>query len=130
MYIIIAGCTRLGSSVAKEFLDEGHDVVIIDNDKEKLESLGKGINALRLSGVEYDVDLLREAGIEECDLFLALTNNDSINITACQIAKKVFNVNKVMASVVNINKESIYTSLGIDYINPIKLGIKELKSKV
>lgn len=130
MYIIIAGCGKLGSSIANEFLDDGHDVVIIDKDKEKLESLGKGINALRLAGVEYDIDILREAGIEYCNLFLALTQNDSINITACRIAKKIFNVDKVMARVVDMNKEHIYTSLGINYISPIKLGIQELKSRV
>lgn len=130
MYIIIAGCGRIASSIAKEFLDEGHDLVIIDNDSTKLESLGSGLNARRILGVEYDSDILKEAGIEYADVFLALTQNDSINITACQIAKKIFNVKKVVAKVSDINKEHIYKSLNIEYINPIKLGVEELKSRV
>lgn len=130
MYIIIAGCGKVGSSVAKEFVDDGHDVVIIDKDKERLESLGTGLNALRIVGVEYDIDILKEAGIYECDVFLALTQNDSINITSCQMAKKIFNVKKVIAKVSDVNKEHIYISLGIDYISPIKLGIEAIKSRV
>ncbi len=130
MYIIIAGCGKVGSSVAKEFVDDGHDVVIIDKDKERLESLGTGLNALRIVGVEYDIDILKEAGIDECDVFLALTQNDSINITSCQMAKKIFNVKKVIAKVSDVNKEHIYISLGIDYISPIKLGIEAIKSRV
>lgn len=130
MYIIIAGCGKVGSSVAKEFVNDGHDVVIIDKDKERLELLGTGLNALRIVGVEYDIDILREAGIDECDLFLALTQNDSINITSCQMAKKIFNVKKVIAKVSDVNKEHIYMSLGIDYISPIKLGIEAIKSRV
>lgn len=130
MYIIIAGCGKVGSSVAKEFVDDGHDVVIIDKDKERLELLGTGLNALRIAGIEYDIDILREARIDECDLFLALTQNDSINIISCQMAKKIFNVEKVIAKVSDVNKEHIYMSLGIDYISPIKLGIEAIKSRV
>ena len=69
MYIIIAGCGKVGSSVAKEFVDNGHDVVIIDKNKERLELLGTGLNALRIVGVEYDIDILKEAGIEEVIYF-------------------------------------------------------------
>ena len=130
MYIIIAGCGRIGSSMAKEFLDEGHDLVIIDRDSSKLESLGSGLNATRILGVEYDIDILKEAGIEQADVFLALTGNDSINITASQVAKDIFKVKKVVAKVSDLSKEHIYKSLNIDYINPIKLGIEDLKSKI
>lgn len=130
MYIVIVGCGRIGSNLAKELSDDGHDLVIIDRDKDKLESLGSGLNAIRISGVEYDVDILKEAGIEQADVFLALTQNDSINITACQIAKNIFKVKKVIAKVSDINKEHIYISLNIDYINPIRLGIEELKFRV
>lgn len=130
MYIIIAGCGRIGSSMAKEFLDQGHDLVIIDRDNNKLESLGSGLNAIRILGVEYDIDVLKEAGIEQADVFLALTANDSINITASQVARDIFKVKKVIAKVSDLSKEHIYKSLNIEYINPIKLGIDEIKSKL
>lgn len=130
MYIIIVGCGRIGTSIAKKFLEQGHDLVIIEREDGKLQSLGSGLNATRIIGVEYDIDILKDAGIEQADVFLALTPNDSINITACQVAKKIFNVRKVIAKVVDTNKEHIYKSLNIEYINPIKLGVEELKSRV
>lgn len=130
MYIIIAGCGRIGGNLAKELSDNGHDLVIIDRDKDRLDELGTGLNAIRILGIEYDVDVLKEAGIERADVFLALTKNDSINITACQIAKNIFNVEKVIAKVSDINKEHIYKTLNIDYVNPIRLGIEELLYRV
>ena len=130
MYIIIAGCGRIGSTLAQELIDEGNDLVIIDRDKGKLDSLGSGLNATRILGIEYDIDILKEAGIEHADMFLALTQNDSVNITSCQVAKNVFNVKKVIAKVVDANKERIYISLNLDYINPIKLSIEDLKSRI
>ncbi|MEG0856739.1 MAG: NAD-binding protein [Terrisporobacter sp.] len=130
MYIIIAGCGRVGSTLAKEFLDEGHDVVIIDRNKNRLDKLGSGVNAIRIVGVEYDIDVLKEAGIEQADIFLALTQSDSINIAACQIAKNIFNVEKVIAKVYDLGKEHIYTTLEIEYVNWIRLGIEELKFRI
>ncbi|MDK2562631.1 TrkA family potassium uptake protein [Romboutsia sedimentorum] len=130
MYIIIAGCGRIGSTLAQELIDEGNDLVIVDRDKGKLDSLGSGLNATRILGIEYDIDILKEAGIEHADMFLALTQNDSVNITSCQVAKNVFNVKKVIAKVVDANKERIYISLNLDYINPIKLSIEDLKSRI
>lgn len=130
MYIIIAGCGRIGSNLAKDLLDDGHDLVIVDRDKQRLDLLGTGLNATRILGIEYDLDILREAGIENADVFLALTQNDSINITACQVAKNIFNVNTVVAKVADVSKEHIYKSLNIQYINPIKLGIEALKSRI
>lgn len=130
MYIIIAGCGRVGSTLAKEFLDEGHDLVIIDRDKSRLDKLGSGINAKRVLGIEYDIDVLKEAGIQDADVFLALTQSDSINIAACQIAKKLFDVQTVIAKVYDLSKEHIYVSLNIDYVNPIRLGIEELKFRI
>ncbi|CEH33358.1 potassium channel family protein [Romboutsia lituseburensis] len=130
MYIIIAGCGRIGSNLAKDLLDDGHDLVIVDRDKQRLDLLGTGLNATRILGIEYDLDILREAGIENADVFLALTQNDSINITACQVAKDIFNVNTVVAKVADVSKEHIYKSLNIQYINPIKLGIEALKSRI
>lgn len=130
MYIIIAGCGRVGITLVKELLDEGHDLVIIDRDKDMLDTLGSGLNARRVLGVEYDIDILKEAGIEEADVFLALTKNDSINIAACQIAQKIFKVPKVIAKVYDLSKERIYISLNINYINPIRLGVEELKNRI
>lgn len=130
MYIVIAGCGRIGSYIAKELSNEGHDLSIIDKNKEKLDVLGSGFNGQRIKGVEFDTDVLIDAGIEKADIFLALTSDDNINITASQIAKKIYNIPRVIARICDPNREFIYRKLQIETINPTQLGGYILKHKI
>ncbi len=130
MYIIVTGCGRLGSHLALELTDSGHDVSIIDQDSEKLSSLGSGFNGQKFKGVEFDNDILIEAGIEQADALLAVNQDDNINITVALVAKRIYNVPKIIARVNDPNKRYIYEKLGIDTINPVKLGVKILKSRL
>ncbi|MEG1741994.1 MAG: NAD-binding protein, partial [Acetivibrio sp.] len=81
MYIIIAGCGRLGSNLAKKLADAGHDVCVFDREGDKLSNLGSGFNGKRMKGIEYDNDNLLEGGIETADVLLAVTPDDNINLT-------------------------------------------------
>jgi trk system potassium uptake protein TrkA len=130
MYIIIIGCGRLGSTLAKELSDNGHDICILDRDDENLERLGSGFNGLRIKGVEYDNDKLMEAGIDRADALLAVTHDDNVNITVSMIADRVHKVPKVIARVNEPNKKFIYETIGIDTINPVQSGVDVLKSKL
>src|SRR5665647_2243096 len=82
MHIIIIGCGKLGSTLAKELSIAGHDISIIDHDNERLNVLGSGFNGLKIKGIEYDNDHLIEAGIKNADFVLAVTPDDNLNITA------------------------------------------------
>lgn len=130
MYIIIIGCGRLGSTLAKELSDNGHDICILDRDDENLERLGSGFNGLRIKGVEYDNDKLMEAGIDKADALLAVTHDDNVNITVSMIADRVHKVPKVIARVNEPNKKFIYETIGIDTINPVQSGVDVLKGKL
>ncbi len=130
MYIVIIGCGRLGSTIARELSREGNDVVIIDNNSDNLKKLGTGFNGIRIRGVEFDNDILLEAGIDRADMFLGVTNDDNTNIMASQIARDIFNVPKVMARICEPNKEFIYEKLGIDIINPINLSFDMIKNRI
>ncbi len=118
MYIVIIGCGRIGGSLAHELSNEGHDVVIIDNDKEKLDSLGSGFNGTRLRGVEFDHDVLLEAGIEKAEVFLAMTPDDNVNLMAAQVASRLLGVKRVIARVCDSQKQFLYDQLGIETICP------------
>ncbi|KOA18179.1 Trk system potassium uptake protein TrkA [Clostridium homopropionicum DSM 5847] len=128
MYIVIIGCGRLGSSLAMDFSKEGHDVVIIDNDKDNLERLGSGFNGRRIKGVEIDNYTLIEAGIDYAEIFLAVTSDDNINIMACEIAKNIHRVKKVIARNVEPSREFIYRKLGIECISTVKIVGSEIKN--
>lgn len=130
MYIIIIGCGRLGSTLARELSDNGNDVCILDRDNEKLQVLGSGFNGQRIKGIEFDNDKLVEAGIHEADVLLAVTNDDNVNITVSLIAKEMYKVPKIIARVNSPEKSYIYDEMDIETINPVLFAIDVLKSKL
>ncbi len=123
MYVIVIGCGRMGGMLAMELSNEGHDVVIIDQEREKLDALGSGFNGIRSLGVEFDTDVLLEAGIEQADVFYAMTSNDNINLVAAQIASQVFHVKQVLARVNEPSKQFLYDQLGIRSVCPTSLAV-------
>ena len=80
MNIIVVGCGRVGSQLAS-YLDEvGHDVVVVDRDAENFEALSNRFHGFTVEGVPIDQDVLRRAGIENCDAVAAVSHNDNMNI--------------------------------------------------
>jgi len=130
MYIIIIGCGRFGSNLAKGLSDDDNNVCIIDRNGDKLNTLGSGFNGQRIKGVEFDSDNLLEAGIEKADALIAVTSDDNINITVSLIADKIYKVPKIIARVNDPEKNFFYHKLGINTINPIQYEIEILKSKL
>ncbi len=130
MNIIVIGCGKIGSALANELSDSGHNVSVIDRSNDKLEVLGSGFNGLKVKGIEYDDNVLKEAGIEETDVVLAVTSDENINITVSLIAKELYKVPQIIARIVNPNRQYIYETLGIKTINPIQLEVDILKSQI
>jgi trk system potassium uptake protein TrkA len=130
MNIIIIGCGRFGSALANEFSDAGYNISVVDRDGERLNILGSGFNGLKIKGIEYDDEVLREAGISTADALLAVTPDENINITVSLIAKKIYKVPRIIARIVNANRKYIYEKLDIETINLIQLGVDILKAKL
>lgn len=130
MHIVIIGCGKLGSKLAKELSDEGNDVCVIDRSGDKLNTLGSGFNGQRIKGIEFDSDILEEAGITHTDVMMAVTSDDNINITVSLIAERIFHVPKIIAKVNDPEKSTIYYELGICTINPIIYEIELLKKNL
>lgn len=130
MHVVIIGCGRLGSTLARELSDEGHDIAIIDRDRERLNVLGSGFNGQRIKGIEFDNDHLIEAGIDKADVFLAMTPDDNINITGALIAKNIYKVPRIIARVCYPNRKYIYEKLEIETISPTRLGAQIIRSRI
>ncbi len=130
MYIIIVGCGRVGSELAKLLVTEGHDVVIIDKNPVSFERLGGTFNGITLIGNGFDLELLKTAGIEKADAFCALTNGDNTNLISAQAAKKIFKVPKVMARVYDPLRANVYKSFGLDVISGTMLFASMLRDKI
>jgi trk system potassium uptake protein TrkA len=130
MYIIIVGCGRVGSELAKLLSSEGNNVVVIDKSASSFERLGNTFNGLSLTGNGFNLVLLRQAGIEKADAFCAVTNGDNTNLISAQVARKIFNVPKVIARVYDPRRANIYTALGLDIISGTILFASMLRDKI
>lgn len=130
MYVIIVGCGRVGSELAKLLSNEGHNVVVIDRDGASFDRLGGTFNGLTLVGNGFSLELLKQAGVEKADAFCAVTNGDNTNLVSAQVAKKIFKVPKVIARVYDPQRAHIYSALGLDIISGTILFAAMLRDKI
>jgi trk system potassium uptake protein TrkA len=101
--------------------EEGHSVSIIDSLPESFDRLPDGFKGKTTLGTGIDTDVLKAAGIAEADAFAAVTNFDNTNIMACQVAKEIFGVKKVLARIYDPGREMLYHELGLETICPTTL---------
>lgn len=130
MRIVIAGCGRVGSDLALTLSEEGHDVSVIDNRPGVFDRLGSTFNGTTQEGLGYDVRVLREAGIEFADAFVAATDSDNANAMAVQVAKRVFGVPKTIARLDDPAREEAYRALGVQFVPGAKLTSKVIHEQV
>jgi trk system potassium uptake protein len=129
--ILIVGAGRVGSSVARTMLAAGHEVSILDEDPLSHERLDSGMDTTwedaggRFTlGHGLEIDALREAGIDEADVFIAATDGDNTNVTIAQIAAKQFDVPKVIARVMDPARAEWYSEQGLHTICPTSYAIE------
>lgn len=133
MKILIVGCGRVGSSVAQEMSEAGHEVTVIDWSQEALNKaaargiLGDKFRGTAVVGDGTDEDLLRRVGIEDADAFVAVTDGDNRNIMAAQIAQYIFNVPKVVCRIYDPIRDDVYSDLGLQTLCPTKVGSARIK---
>ncbi len=130
MYVIIVGCGRVGAELGKLLSQEGHNVVIIDKNPAAFDRLGGAFNGLTLAGNGFDLNLLKQAGIENADAFCAVTNGDNTNLISAQVAKKIFKVSKVIARIYDPQRAHIYSALGLDIISGTVLFAAMIRDKI
>lgn len=91
MKVIIAGCGKVGYTLAEQLSEEGHDITVIDQNESKLETISTNLDVIGVAGNGTSYRVQEEAGVEDADLMIAVTNSDEINLLACLIAKKAGN---------------------------------------
>jgi len=130
MKIIIMGCGRVGARLAALMDEEGHEVTVLDNDTYSFRRLPSSFGGTALFGNGIDEEAQKKAGIEDADMFVALTQGDNRNVMSCQIAKQVFNVPRVMCRIYDPLREEMYSALGLETISPTKVFAQLLKEKI
>lgn len=131
MKIIIVGCGKIGSTILESLVAEGHDVVAIDIDEAVVNSIGDRHDAMAIRGSGADCDALREAGVNEAELFIATSSSDELNMLSCFIAKRMgvkHTIARIRNREYNLNrlsflKQQLDLSLAV---NPEMLAAKEM----
>jgi trk system potassium uptake protein TrkA len=127
MYIIIAGCQKVGSNLAFTLSQDNHDIVVIDSDPRNFGPLGSGFNGVTIAGMPIDEDILRSAGIEHADALAAVTNDDNMNVMVSQIAREIFKVPKVITRVYDPERELVFSHMGLNTVCPTTLAVDKIK---
>lgn len=96
MKIVILGAGRIGGSLARNLSNSNYEVCIVDEDKNKISELEDKLDVMTVEGHASQLNTLKKSGLDEDTVIIAVTSNDEVNIVACQIAKKVFNVKKTI----------------------------------
>ena len=99
MKAVIMGCGRVGARVASLLDHTGNDVTVIDIDSRAFQRLPTTFGGDTIIGTGIDEDVLRRAGIEDADAFIAVSNGDNRNIMAAQVARLIFNVPEVVCRI-------------------------------
>jgi trk system potassium uptake protein TrkA len=131
MHIVIAGAGEVGKHLAKMLSNEEHDLVIIDNDHDRLKAVGSALDVMTIEGNANSIANLKEAKISKADLFISVTYSEDVNVNSAILSKKL-GAKKTIARIDNqewlipSNKE-IFENLGVDYmIYPEKIAAREV----
>ncbi len=126
MKVIILGCGRVGSELTLQLGKAGHDVTIIDKRATAFDRLPPGFNATKVVGLGFDRDVLEEAGIKDCDAFVAVSNGDNSNIVSARVAREYYHVPKVIARIYDPKRAEIYERLNIPTVATTTWGVKQI----
>ncbi len=131
MNIIVVGCGKIGKTVVARFVNEGHNVVAIDTDARVLDEVTNIYDVMAVCGSGTDCEILSEAGVENCELLVAVTASDELNMLSCFMAKKMgteHTIARVRKPEYNLKKQGFMREqLGISLsINPELLAAREM----
>ena len=131
MYIIIVGGGRLGYSLTKALLGEGHEILVIERSAAVCDEINKELGSICLRGDACETAIQAQAGTGRADMLIAVTGGDEDNLVACQVAKYRFNVPRTVARVRDPRNEAIFKKLGVDVtVNSTNIILERIEHEV
>lgn len=128
MNILVVGCGKVGARLACVLDKDGHDVSIVDRSEDSFELLATDFGGFKTCGIPIDQDVLRHAGIENCDALAAVSQDDNVNIMVSQLAREIFKVPIVLARIYDPAREGIFSHFGLHTVCPTNLTVAAVKS--
>jgi trk system potassium uptake protein TrkA len=120
LHVVIMGCGRLGSTLAHNLDGRGHSVAVIDQNADAFRRLGAEFGGITVTGIGFDRDVLRSAGIERADAFAAVSSGDNSNIISARLARETYGVSRVVARIYDARRAQVYERLGIPTVATIR----------
>lgn len=130
MKLIVIGCGRVGSTIAKRFASEGWDVTAVDEKEAALRRLGENWTGGFIVGHGMDASVLRDAGIEEADAVVVSTDGDNTNLVIGQVAQKRFGIDCTVVRILDPARADFYRERGLRTICPTATAIDALSEAV
>ncbi len=127
---MIIGCGRVGALLAGMLDADGHQVTILDTDSYSFRRLPADFKGSALVGNGLDQEVLKRSGIEDMDVFLALTQGDNRNIMSAQIARHIFDVPRVVCRIYDPLRKELFQKLGLETISPTTVVAQLIKEQV
>ncbi len=130
MRYLIVGCGRVGSTLAKLLVADKHDVVVVDENPSAFKRLGNRFGGQVEVGTGIDYDVLKRAGAERADGFVAVTDGDNRNVMAALIAQRMFRIPKIIARIYDPPRGQLYRELGIETFSPTTIGAQLIRDRL
>jgi trk system potassium uptake protein len=131
MYAIIAGGGKVGFFLARELIEQGHEILIIENQGERAEFIANELGNVVLRGNADEASTLAEAGAERADVVIAVTGDDEDNLIICQVAKRRFKTPRSIARINDPRNENIFRMLGTDAtVNATQMMLSVLEQEI
>lgn len=120
MHVVIMGCGRVGSTLAHNLESRGHSIAVIDQNSDAFRRLSPEFGGVTVTGIGFDRDVLRQAGIERADGFAAVSSGDNSNIISARLARETFGVSRVVARIYDQKRAEVYERLGIPTVATVR----------
>jgi trk system potassium uptake protein TrkA len=130
VHVVIVGCGRVGSTLARELCANGNTVAVVDRKADAFLRLGDDFSGQTIVGIGFDPDILIAAGIEKASALAAVTNGDNSNIMIARVARERFAVQSVVARIYDPKRSEIYERLGIATVATVKWTAERIMRRI
>jgi trk system potassium uptake protein TrkA len=130
VHIVVMGCGRVGSSLARNLERVGHSVAIIDQNPAAFRRLGPEFAGDQVTGVGFNRDTLRRAGIARAGAFAAVSSGDNSNIISARVARETFGIAHVVARIYDPKRAEVYERLGIPTVATVPWTVNRFLSVI
>ncbi len=129
-HFVIMGAGRVGVMLAHTLEDSGHSVAVIDQQEHAFRHLRRDFSGKKVTGLGFDKDTLKRAGIEEAYAFAAVSSGDNSNIIASRVARETFKVAHVVARIYDPNRAEFYQRLGIPTVAAVRWSTDQVLRRI